>query len=122
MPAEKLRELADSKEIRLIWGKAREFNLKIESGPVDQIVESCLWFDPESTTVSVDNNIREDNQDSDDSAQVFNFLGITFRESAESYLAFNVTFSQAKALMAVLVRYVEAKQACDALRAEPDRA
>jgi len=123
MSAEKLRELADGKQIRLNWGKARELNLQIEPGPADQIVESCLWFDPDSATVSIDNNIREDSQNSgDDSISLYDFLAITFRESAKSDLGINVTPKQAKALVAVLLWYVQAWEACEALRREPARA
>jgi hypothetical protein len=114
---EKIKDLAEGKEIRLVWPGKGELNMRIEAGAADRIIERSLFFNSDEVGVCIDNSIHEDGHAADP-IYLTDYISIKFKESEKNDIAFNVTPTQAKVLASILTRYV---QACEAVRSLQDQ-
>ena len=114
--------LVSGKRTNIQLGHSRELYLQIESGPENRIVALTPWFDPDSTEVTVENSFQKDGGDEGNHC-LAGGIEFTLVESEDSSLGFVVTPEQAKILARSLLNYVQAWEACDALKAgDPARA
>lgn len=119
---ENFQKLVSGERTNIDLGHARELYLQVEQGPENRIVALTPWFDPDSTEVTVENSFQKDGEE-DDNYFLAGGIQFTLVESEDSSLGFVVTPAQAKILARSLMNYVQAWEACDALKAgDPARA
>jgi len=117
---ENIQQIAAGKETVLDL-EGMEFIIQIESAKENKVIELAPWFEMDDAIVIIENSIRKNNPEAF-GAQLPGYMEVDLVESEKRSLGFLVNPGQAKTLAQVLLQYVQAWDAVEALRAESVRA